>query len=465
MNISEQKYPLPAKTKAALKWSVAIPPTLLILSLVSVRLSASNLTTYIMDELGTPQFFAVAILLLNLSMTISSPIGGKLSDLFGRKNLALCGLVPFITAVLACGLTNSIYLFLVSFFIMGFSYGLCSTMHNGMIADVFEGSDRVKFISYLTSAQTLAQMLAPVIAGALADLFTPKTALMMMGSLAVAAWLLIFFFYPNIRYQVKSGRIDFPGIAGLVVMVAPFTLALTLGGKQLSWSSPVTMGMLIVSIAGLLFFVKTEKKAEEPIIDFQLFRIKSFLPVALFTSFSLPAQLLALSYTIMYAQKVLGFTATETGSFGILQIVSIVGAPVLGNWLSKTKDYRKSFGAAGILLLCFGLCMLLLMTPRITYFPILVFMLLQSLALMLDLTPNTAMMSLILPAEKRGVGMAFMGFAFYIMNTLGSAVFGLILNNIPGGIQVSFKYMAMVVTVLAVIRIVILKFYIFNPEE
>ena len=91
-------------------------------------------------------------------------------------------------------------------------------------------------------------------------------------------------------------------------------------------------------------------------------------------------------------------------------------------------------------------------------------MLLQSLAISFDLTPNTAMISLILPAEKRGVGMAFMGFSFYIVNTFASAVFGLILNNVPGGIEYSYRYMALVVTILAVIRLIILKCCIRNPE-
>lgn len=460
----EQSYPLSDSSSVTLKLLVALPPTLLILSLVSVRLSAVNLTTFIMNELGTPQFFAIAVLLLNLSMTISSPIGGKLSDLFGRKRLVLCGLAPFIFSVLICGLTDNIYVFLISFFAIGFSYGLCSTMHNGMIADVFGGKDRVKFISYLTSAQTLAQMLAPVVAGALADLFTPKIALMLVGSLAVLAWLLVFFCYPDIRYQNKKAKIDFLGIGTLVMAVAPFTLVLTLGGKQLAWLSPITLGMLVISAVGLVCFISTEKKSAEPIIDFELFHIKSFLPIALFTAFSLPAQLLALSYTVMYGNKILGFTATQTGAFGILQIVSIIGAPIIGNWLSRTRDYQKSFGIAGILLLSFGLGMLFFMTPRIAYFPILVFMLLQSLAISFDLTPNTAMISLILPAEKRGVGMAFMGFSFYIVNTFASAVFGLILNNVPGGIEYSYRYMALVVTILAVIRLIILKCCIRNPE-
>ncbi len=459
-----QTCPLPDSASAALKWSMALPPTLLILSLVSVRLSAINLTTYIMNELGTPQFFAIAILLLNLSMTISSPVGGKLSDLFGRKRLVLWGLVPFILSVLVCGLTSNIYIFLAAFFTLGFSYGLCSTMHNGMVADVYGGTDRVRFIAYLTSAQSLAQMLAPVIAGMLADLFTPKMALMGIGSLAIAAWLLVCFCYPDIRYRDKKAQIDFAGIGALVLTVAPFTLALTLGGKQLPWTSPVTVGMLLVSVAGLALFISVENRAAEPVIDFGLFRIRSFLPMAMFTAFCLPAQLLALSYTVMYGNQVLGFSAAQTGAFGILQILAIIMAPMVGNWLSRTRDYRKSFGIAGILLLLFGLGMLFVMSPSVSYITILIFMLIQSLAMNFDLTPNTAMMSLILPAEKRGVGMAFMGFSFYIMNTLASAVFGLILNNVPGGIEHSFRYMAMAVTGLCVIRLVVLKFYIHNPE-
>lgn len=427
-------FPLDEKAPELLKIQMFLAPVMLIMTLSIIRGSASNVLSKTINEMGGGSFYATALLLYTLCNTCAVPIAGKLSDMIGRKRWLLCVMPVYIIAVVGCGLAPNIGLLVFFYALLGVAYGCLNNFQNMMMADLMTGGPRVRYMGFLTSGNNMASMMAPLIAGVIADLGFAQKSFVIMAPLAMITWFLIFFLLPDIRYGGTKPVIDVVGMVLMIFTIAPFTLALSQGGKMFAWTSPICIIMLVAPFFTGFMFFKHEQTCQDPLLNFKMFTIPGFSPLVGMNLFSQAFAVLSMQYMIRYCQDVLEFSAVQTGTFSTSRIISIVFAPVVATWLGKTGKYKFSLVTSGVIQLISAGAFLLFLRPGIPFAVILGLQYLYNMGIVFKQTPEVAYMSEIVPKEQRGMGLSTQALCMGLCSSVINALCALFLNMFDGDI-------------------------------
>ena len=276
----------------------------------------------------------------------------------------------------------------------------------------------------------LSSVIGPLIGGFLTDGPGWRYAFYVNLPVGFVALAILDFCFPHIRARKAADfRIDYAGAVSLVAALVPFLLALSWGGRDYPWASPVIVGM---ALAGILFgvtFVFVELRAAHPIVDLALFR-NSIVSIALSTAFLTSAAMFGATLFIpLFVQSVLGSSATESGKILMpLTLSLLLTAIVAGQGISRTGRYRP-FAIAGTASSAIGVFLLTKMDPSTSY-PVLV----RNVAILgVGLGAAMPVFNLAVQnaVEARVVGAAtsMVQFVRSIGGALGIGVFGSVLAN------------------------------------
>ena len=383
-----------------------------------------------------------------LSSTVMVPIYGKLGDIYGRKPVLIVGIAIFMSGSFLCGLSGEfgrlpllgggMTQLIVFRGLQGLGGGALFTSAFAIIADLYPPRERAKFAGMFGGVFGLASILGPVIGGFFTDLGMTH-----LGGLAVAGWRWIF--YVNIPIALLSlfmiisrmprltnrnpGKIDFAGAALIVATFVPLLLALSWGGRNYPWSSPVIAGLFAVSACGLVAFVLTERVVANPIVSMALFKNRVFSTANAGAFVSSMAFMGSLTFLPLYMQLGLGVKATTSGLSILPMMVGMVASSsIVGQFISRTGKY-KPFMMGGSALTVVGL-VLLSRVGAATTLPDLAW---RFLLLGVGLGPSMSTFNIVI---QNAVGRAQMGVAtsasqFFrqIGGTVGIALFGAILTH------------------------------------
>ena len=383
-----------------------------------------------------------------LSSTVMVPIYGKLGDIYGRKPVLVAGIAIFMGGSFLCGLAGEfgrlpllgggMTQLIVFRGLQGLGGGALFTSAFAIIADMYPPRERAKFAGMFGGVFGLASILGPVIGGFFTDLDMTHVA-----GVAVAGWRWIF--YVNIPVALLSlfmiisrmprfthrnpGKIDFAGAALIVVTFVPLLLALSWGGRNYPWSSPVIAGLFAVSACGLVAFVLTERVVTNPIVSMGLFKNKVFSTANAGAFVSSMAFMGSLTFLPLYLQLGLGVKATTSGlSILPMMIGMIASSSTVGQFISRTGKY-KPFMMGGSALTVVGLVFL----SRVGTGTTLPDLSWRLLLLGVGLGPSMSTFNIVI---QNAVGRAQMGVAtsasqFFrqIGGTVGIALFGAILTH------------------------------------
>jgi MFS family permease len=225
--------------------------------------------------------------------------------------------------------------------LQGLGAGVMQTMAFTTIADLYPPAQRGRVIGFAASVFGLSSVIGPLIGGFLTD--GPGWRYVFYVNLPVGfvALAILYFFFPLVKAQKATNfKIDFAGSVSLVAAIVPFLLALSWGGRDYPWASPVILGM---EAAGVLFaaFVFVELRAAHPIVDLALFR-NSIVSIALSTAFLASSAMFGATLFIpLFVQSVLGSSATESGKILMpLTLSLLLMAIIAGQGISRTGRYR-----------------------------------------------------------------------------------------------------------------------------
>lgn len=305
-----------------------------------------------------------------LASTVSVPIYGKLSDLYGRKPILVAGVVIFLIGSALCGLAGEFgdlpllgsgMMQLVLFrAVQGLGGGALMTVSFAVIADLYPPRERGRLFGLFGSVFGLATVIGPFIGG----FFTDHGTVMLMGY-EVAGWRWIF--YVNLPlgllalfmllYRMPplthrgTGKVDYVGAALIVLTFTPLLLALTLGGTEHPWGSPQIVGLFALSLVALLVFLFVETRVAEPILSLHLFRIKTFRMTIMASFVVSMAFLGVVMFMPLYMQVVQGISATQSGT-ALLPLMGglIASSIVSGRLVTRTGRYKPFMIAGGIVL-------------------------------------------------------------------------------------------------------------------
>ena len=247
--------------------------------------------------------------------------------------------------------------------------------------------------------------------------------------MGLVALCVLWFSFPNIRPGVRERRIDYAGALTLVAGVVPLLLALSWGGNDYPWLSPVIIGLFVLAAVMLTVFGLIESRAIEPIIPLSLFRNRIVSVSVLALSLMAIGMFGTILFIPLFIQGVIGTSATQSGTvLAPMMIVNIVSSVVGGQMISRTGRY-KAVGLFGLAMMGTGMFLLSGMGPDTDYLTVVRNMVIVGLGMGPAMPVFTLAAQNAVKLSQLGVVTSLTQFARSIGSTIGVAVFGSLLTN------------------------------------
>ena len=306
----------------------------------------------IVNELGGSQADYTWVVTANLlTMTVTTPIWGKLADRLNRKRLIIVALAIFVVATALGGFATDTTWLIVCRLIQGSSVGGMFALGMVAIADVVSPRERGKYMGLMGAVVGVAQLGGPLIGGITTDLIGWRWNFFLPVPIAIVAAILIALTLRS-PDPIRRGRFDFIGSALVVGGFGLLLVWLSLAGGQFAWDSPTSVWLGIISGVLVVTAITWELLVKEPIVPLRLFRQRTF---ALTTIASLVVGVTMYGTTVFvsqYFQLARGMTPTESG---VMQMPLVIGtlttSIILGQVVSRTGKWKAVVVGASIVLL------------------------------------------------------------------------------------------------------------------
>jgi EmrB/QacA subfamily drug resistance transporter len=276
-----------------------------------------------------------------LSATASTPILGKLSDLYGRKNLLLGSVAVFILGSLCCALAPTMFVLICGRAIQGAGGGALISLANTIVADVISPRERGRYQGYFASVFAFASVLGPVLGGMFAQYLSWTMIFWINVPLGLLAILIARGALAHLPTKGVSHHIDYLGSALMATATISLLLALTWGGSEYPWFSWPIVSLVVASIVLYAWFLHQQSVAIEPVLPLSLFAnpvirvtsILGFLTMVIYVGASV--------YVPLYLEFVRGMDPNGSGMVLIALMVGVVGGALIsGQYMRFTGKYK-----------------------------------------------------------------------------------------------------------------------------
>ncbi len=312
----------------------------------------------ILTELKGNDLYVWAVTIYLLTSTISGPIYGKLSDLFGRRPIFIFSVSVFLIASVLAGLSQEMWQFILFRGIQGLGGGAIFPVALAVIADLYTPAERGKYLGLLGAVFGLASLVGPAIGGLITDLISWHWIFFVNVPLGLISLVILWRLLPPIRRPDAARNIDYAGAGVFALAIAPFLIGLTNKTPTHDWTDPSVGGLILIGILFGLLFVWIESRVAEPIVPLGLFRIRAFTVSVVAMFLAAFGFFGAIIFLPRWFQTVAGASATESG-YNILPLLAglIFSAIASGQIVARTQRYKVlTFGS--LVLLAAGLFLL-----------------------------------------------------------------------------------------------------------
>lgn len=295
----------------------------------------------IIEDIGGMELYSL-VFTVNLAVSaIVTPIVGKLSDMYGRRQLLIIGiLIILVSEVLTPLLISNVYHLMIFRGIQGLGGAATAVVGLIVISDIFDIENRAKFLGFYGSLNALTAIVAPTIGGIFVQYMSWHWVFYSIVPVGLLGLFFVIKYMPEIP-RSRNASLDYKGIAILSTAILIFVGITTVGGTRVPWLS-LTMLILVVSlVTAIIIFITSQKKSVDPIIPLHLFKYRVFI-ICLLSVLAMMFAATGLIYFLpMFLQNIYGFTPTETGFFMTYRgITSFIFAAVSGFVVAKLRDFR-----------------------------------------------------------------------------------------------------------------------------
>jgi EmrB/QacA subfamily drug resistance transporter len=372
-----------------------------------------------------------------LSSTAVVPIGGKLGDRYGRKPMLIGGACFFLGMTLLCGLAQNMPQLIAVRTLQGLGGGVLTATVFAIMGQLLTPAQRARISGLITLTFSLAGAVGPVVGGFLTDAFTWRAVFYVNLPFGALALLVLWRSFPPVRYDDRRLPIDVGGAVTSVLGIVLLLVALSLGGREYAWDSPLVLGLLAGGIAVLAAFLWLERRAEDPVLPLWLFR-NNVVAISATNSLAQSMAIIAVSLFVpLFAQGVLGTSATVSGTIMVPLLVGMVVSNLAAGLLIAHVGRYKAFALAGFAIDTAGFVMLSLLGSGVPYVVLGACLALLGLGTGMIFPTLTLSYQSAVEFSELGVATSLNQFCRSIGSTLGSAVFGsmLVLLEIQAGLE------------------------------
>ncbi|GAA1604331.1 hypothetical protein GCM10009789_67890 [Kribbella sancticallisti] len=363
-----------------------------------------------------------------LTSTASTPLWGKISDLYGRRPLFIAAILTFLAGSVLSALAQNIEELIGFRAVQGLGAGGLMSLAFATIGDVIPPRERGKYMGYFGAVFGLSSVAGPLLGGVLTDgpgwrwIFWINLPIGLVALGIVAAVLKL----PHVK---RSHKIDYVGAAVVTAAVTSLLLAVSWSGPTYGWGAGTTIALLVGAVALAVAFVFVELKVAEPIIPMDLFKGRIFSGYAGYTFLLGFAMFGALIFLPLYLQAVKDLSPTRSGLALLPMIIGIFSASIpSGQLMSKTGRY-KIYPIISAVLVGGAMVMLSTLSMTTPYWQLAIYMFVMGagLGLSMQITVTAAQNSV--PRQHMGTATSTMTFFRSMGGAIGTAVYGAVLTS------------------------------------
>jgi MFS family permease len=378
-------------------------------------------------DLDGMHLYSWGVSIPNLGLAFAMLITGKLSDLYGRRALLLASIIICLIGAVWSALSSTFVMLIVARTFLSIGQGGLAPLCFSALGDMFEPVERSKWIGLLNIPAGIFAFVGPTLGGWFVDQLSWRYIFWCGMPLLVVCLLMVLFGLSG-RAPTTTPKIDSRGALLAAVASSTMILAFSLAGTMYPWASAQVLGLLGVSVVFWILFIKAEAGAEEPILDLQVLRNRTFITIAsacLLSAFGLTG--LMIYYPLMM-QGIQGVSATLSGQIitPSTVLMNFLGVAV-GFILARTKRYKWMFvlGYGLATVVVFPLIFFDTRTPVMWGFVVTT---LAGLGMGAIPTLNTLVVQYAVPKRLLGVATGALYFSVMIGQAVAPAVLGSAMN-------------------------------------
>ncbi|MDO8870349.1 MAG: MDR family MFS transporter [Methanobacteriaceae archaeon] len=363
-----------------------------------------------------------------LSSTIAIILFGKLSDIYGRKNILILGIVIFVISSIMCGFSTNMMELIIFRGIQGIGGGILIALPFIVVGEIFSPRDRSKYMGILASVFGVSSVLGPILGGVITDTVGWRWIFFVNVPIGIIAIGMLMNSLPDLKLDGVKKVIDYSGIITFTLALSGLFLGLTLAQDLNAYPLVEIIGLFIFSAVMFVLFIWAEKKAIEPILPMYLFKNSTFTISSIENFLASALIFCGIIYVPLFAQGVLGMSATNSGLLMIPMLISLtISANIAGQIISRTGKYKK-LAIAEFLITGVGVILLATMNVNTTPYELLAYSTILGLGSGIMYTVFTISVQDAFSNREIGITTAAMQFFRNVGATVAIPIFGFIMN-------------------------------------
>jgi EmrB/QacA subfamily drug resistance transporter len=423
---------LPPRTKLAILGAILLTMFLASLDQTVVGTALPRIVT----DLNGASLYSWVVSAYLLSSTVTVPIYGKFSDVFGRKIMLIIGVCLFLAGSWLSGASQNMNELVAFRAIQGLGAGALFPIVMAIIGDLYSPRERGRFQGLFGAVFALSFLVGPFIGGWITDNISWHWVFYVNVPFGIASLVVLATVLPSAgRRQASVRDLDYLGIVLFTAGVVPFMLGLTnkgnvnSAGQLAGWTDPDVGGLIVIGLVVLVVFLFAESRAKEPIIPLDLFRERDYaVSMAAVFAFGI-AMFAAVIFMPRFYQTVRGISATASGYYIWPLLVGLMGGSIgTGLLISRLGRYKWLMTGCAVVMLLGGFLMTHL-TADVSDWVLWLWMLILGLGIGPAMAGFTVVVQNAVPATRLGVATSTLTFLRQIGASVGLAAAGTIFSS------------------------------------
>lgn len=366
-----------------------------------------------------------------LFSTVVIPVVGKLSDVYGRKIVALWGIALFMVSSALCGLSVDMPMLIVFRGLQGASGGALASSSFIICSELFPPQQRGKYIGMLISMYGLANVLGPIVGGLLTDYLSWHWIFYINIPVGLVSFALLKKYLPLIKHPQSANRLDFEGISFFLLSLFPLLFCFAEGGKLLPWRSPLTIGLFVFTAIMLLLFIRTERKSHSPLLPVAMLQHKVFKRSALSAAMGYVALFGLILYLPYFLQLKLHRSASFTGMVMMPMCLAMVAGSMASGMLASRWLKLALMGKIAFCLALVGFVPMLIFGESISIPLLIGAVVIVGLGIGINFPVMNMIPQAYFPVAVMGILVSSIEFFQVMGGVVSSSVFGNMLHGSP----------------------------------